>query len=225
MSPGANPGAIEAVWRPLRALLGGGIEVPDDVEVADLTLDSRQVRKGAAFLACRGRKRHGLEFARAAVEAGARAVLWEPAPGINAPQFPPSVLVVAVPELSAQAGFIADRFFGAPSARLSVTGITGTNGKTTCAWLLAAALNASGRSCAYLGTLGRGLEGHMAPGTHTTPDAVSLHRQLAQFRDEGALAVAMEVSSHALDQHRCAGVRFQIAVFTNLSRDHLDYHG
>ncbi len=225
MSLQTHPLPAEPLWRPLKALLGGSIEVPDDVEVADLTLDSRQVRSGAAFLACRGRHRHGLDFARAAVEAGARAVLWEPAPGVNAPQFPPSVLVVAVPELSAQAGYIADRFFGAPSARLAVTGITGTNGKTTCAWLLAAALNASGRSCAYLGTLGSGLGGEIVAGTHTTPDAVSLHRQLAHLRDAGALAVAMEVSSHALDQHRCAGVRFQVAVFTNLSRDHLDYHG
>jgi UDP-N-acetylmuramoyl-L-alanyl-D-glutamate--2,6-diaminopimelate ligase len=225
MSLNTQPTPAETLWRPLKALLGGGIEVPDDVEVADLTLDSRQVRSGAAFLACRGRRRHGLDFARAAVDAGARAVLWEPAPGVSAPQFPPPVLVVAVPELSAQAGYIADRFFGAPSARLAVTGITGTNGKTTCAWLLAAALNASGRSCAYLGTLGSGVGGQLLAGTHTTPDAVSLHRQLAQLRDAGALAVAMEVSSHALDQHRCAGVRFQVAVFTNLSRDHLDYHG
>src|SRR4029077_21055329 len=171
---------------PLKALLGGGIEVPDDVEVADLTLDSRQVRAGAAFLACRGRSRHGLDFAHQAVDAGARAVLWEPAPGVNAPQLPAWVLVVAVPELSAQAGFIADRFFGAPSARLAVTGITGTNGKTTCAWLLAAALNASGRRCAYLRTLRVGLPGQIVAGSLTTPDAVSLHRQLAQLRAQGA---------------------------------------
>jgi UDP-N-acetylmuramoyl-L-alanyl-D-glutamate--2,6-diaminopimelate ligase len=212
-------------WRPLKALLGGGYEVPDNFEVADLTLDSRSVRAGAAFLACRGRTRHGLEFAPAAVAAGARAVLWEPAPGVSAPQFAAPVLVVAVPELSAQAGYIADRFFGAPSARLMVTGVTGTNGKTTCAWLLAAALSAAGRSCAYLGTLGTGLDGRMTSGSLTTPDAVTLQRQLAQLRDAGAAAVAMEVSSHALDQQRCAGVRFQIAAFTNLSRDHLDYHG
>jgi UDP-N-acetylmuramoyl-L-alanyl-D-glutamate--2,6-diaminopimelate ligase len=212
-------------WRPLRALLGGSIEVPSGVEVADLAIDSRQVRPGAAFLACRGAHHHGLEFARAAVEAGARAVLWEPAPNISAPELPASVLAVPVPELSAQAGYIADRFFGAPSARLSVVGITGTNGKTTCAWLLAAALNAGGRRCAYLGTLGAGLPGQILPGTHTTPDAVSLQRQLAQLLSSGAQAVAMEVSSHALHQHRVAGVRFQIAAFTNLSRDHLDYHG
>jgi UDP-N-acetylmuramoyl-L-alanyl-D-glutamate--2,6-diaminopimelate ligase len=225
MIPSVDPGAPEPRWRPLKALLGGSIEVPDDVEVVDLTLDSRQVRSGAAFLACQGKHRHGLDFARAAVDAGARAVLWEPAPGVSAPQLPATVLAVAVPDLSAQAGFIADRFFGAPSARVQVVGITGTNGKTTCAWLLAAALNAGGRRCAYLGTLGAGLPGQIIPGSLTTPDAVSLQRQLAQLRDAGATAVAMEVSSHALDQQRCAGVRFQVAVFTNLSRDHLDYHG
>ena len=214
-----------AEWRPLKALLGGGIDVPDDFEVADLTLDSRSVRPGAAFLACRGRTRHGLDFAEAAVSAGARAVLWEPAPGVSAPRLGGSALVVSVPDLSAQAGLIADRFFSAPSARLMVTGITGTNGKTTCAWVLAAAHNATGRRCAYLGTLGSGLPGQVIPGTHTTPDAITVQRQLAQLRDAGAQAAAMEVSSHALDQDRCAGVRFQIAVFTNLSRDHLEYHG
>jgi len=225
MSAGNLQERAEPAWRPLKALLGGAIEVPEDVEVADLTLDSHSVRRGAAFLACRGRTRHGLDFAGEAVAAGARAVLWEPAPGVAAPQLPPTVLVVAVPELSTQAGFIADRFFGAPSARLAVTGITGTNGKTTSAWLLAAALTAGGRRCAYLGTLGSGLAEQVVPGAHTTPDAVTLHRRLAELRDAGAQAVAMEVSSHALDQQRCNGVRFQVAVFTNLSRDHLDYHG
>ncbi len=224
-APAAAAAATDTPWRPLKALLGGSVEVPEQFEVADLTLDSRSVRPGAAFLACRGRTHHGVDFAPAAVAAGARAVLWEPAPGVSAPQFAAPVLVVAVPDLSAQAGFIADRFFGAPSARLMVVGVTGTNGKTTCAWLLAAALSASGRSCAYLGTLGAGLAGQLEPGAHTTPDAVTLQRQLARLRDAGAAAVAMEVSSHALDQQRCAGVRFQIAAFTNLSRDHLDYHG
>ena len=221
---GAAAGA-SGPWRPLKALLGGGIDVPAQFEIADLTMDSRSVTPGAAFLACRGRSAHGVQYAPAAVAAGARAVLWEPASGVTAPQLAPEVLVVAVPDLSTQAGFIADRFFDAPSARLAVTGITGTNGKTTCAWLLGAALSASGRRCAYLGTLGHGLSGQVLPGTHTTPDAVTLQRQLAQLRAAGAAAVAMEVSSHALDQQRCAGVRFQIAAFTNLSREHLDYHG
>jgi UDP-N-acetylmuramoyl-L-alanyl-D-glutamate--2,6-diaminopimelate ligase len=212
-------------WRPLKALLGGGIEVRADVEVSDLTLDSRAVRPGAAFLACRGRKQHGLVYARDAVAGGARAILWEPAPGVTPPSLDTSVLLVAVPQLSAQAGFIADRFFDAPSAKLAVAGVTGTNGKTTCAWLLAQALGNCGLPAAYFGTLGMGRIGALRDTAHTTPDAVSLQRHLAIERDAGTRAVAMEVSSHALDQQRCAGVRFQAAAFTNLSREHLDYHG
>ena len=216
---------MTAGWRPLKAILGGGFNVPDDVEIADLTLDSRAVRPGAAFLACRGRTQHGLAYAHDAVAAGARAILWEPAPGVTPPALDAEVLLVAVPELSTQAGFIADRFFDAPSARLAVAGITGTNGKTTCAWLLAQALTLCGRPTAYFGTLGVGSTAAVRSGTHTTPDAVTLHRQLAGQRAAGMTAAAIEVSSHALDQHRCAGVRFHSAAITNLSRDHLDYHG
>jgi len=222
---GPQPGGAAAAWRPLKALLGGAFEVPESLEVSDLTLDSRSVRPGAAFLAVQGQSQHGLAFAARAAEAGARAILWEPAPGIEAPRVGGGVFIQAVPGLAAQAGYIADRFFGAPSARMAVTGITGTNGKTTSAWLLASALNACGRRAAYLGTLGSGLPGQLQPGTHTTPDAVSLQRRLAELREAGAEAVAMEVSSHALVQQRCAGVRFQAAAFTNLTREHLDYHG
>jgi UDP-N-acetylmuramoyl-L-alanyl-D-glutamate--2,6-diaminopimelate ligase len=228
MSLAIQPSAVDgtrARWRPLKALLGGGIEVRADLEVSDLTLDSRTVRPGSAFLACRGRTHHGLQFARQAATAGARAILWEPAPGVAAPALDGSVVLVAVPGLSAQAGFIADRFFDAPSASLKVIGITGTNGKTTCAWLLAQALELLGIGASYLGTLGAGRVTALRTSTHTTPDAISLQRELAGERDAGVQAVAMEVSSHALDQQRCGGVRFQIAVFTNLSRDHLDYHG
>jgi UDP-N-acetylmuramoyl-L-alanyl-D-glutamate--2,6-diaminopimelate ligase len=211
-------------WRPLKALLGGEFTVAEHVEVADLSMDSRQVQPGGAFLACRGRAHHGLEFVANAVANGARVVLWEPAAGVAAPELGADVLVVAVPDLAAQAGYIADRFFEAPSARVAVTGITGTNGKSTCAWLLAQALTRCGRPTAYLGTLGAGFTGNLTMLSHTTPDAVSVQRWLAQLRDAGASDVAMEVSSHALDQHRCAGVRFQVAAFTNLTRDHLDYH-
>jgi UDP-N-acetylmuramoyl-L-alanyl-D-glutamate--2,6-diaminopimelate ligase len=216
--------AAGAHWRPLRALLGGQIEVPEQTEIADLTLDSRAAGPGAAFLAVRGQRAHGLEYAREAVARGARVVLWEPTPGIAPPPFDADVHVIAVPDLGRQAGYIADRFFGAPSAALSVIGITGTNGKTTCAWLLTQALAARGCEARYLGTLGSGPVGALSSGTHTTPDAVSLQRQLGVWRDAGATHVAMEVSSHALEQERCAGVRFHTAVFTNLSRDHLDYH-
>ncbi|MCC7460825.1 MAG: UDP-N-acetylmuramoyl-L-alanyl-D-glutamate--2,6-diaminopimelate ligase [Gammaproteobacteria bacterium] len=217
-------GAAQSGWRPLRALLGGQIEVPEQVEIADLTLDSRAAGRGAAFLAVRGRRVHGLQFAREAVARGARVVLWEPAPGVAPPAFDLDVQAIAVPDLGRQAGYIADRFFGAPSAALSVIGITGTNGKTTCAWLLAQALAARGCRARYLGTLGSGSLEALTAGTHTTPDAVTLQRLLGSWRDAGVTHVAMEVSSHALDQERCAGVRFHTAVFTNLSRDHLDYH-
>jgi UDP-N-acetylmuramoyl-L-alanyl-D-glutamate--2,6-diaminopimelate ligase len=212
-------------WRPLKALLGGLTDVPEQLEVSDITLDSREVRPGAAFLACQGRTHHGLAFAERAVAAGARAILWEPAAGVAPPPLDAAVLVRAVPNLSAQLGFIADRFFDAPSASLTLAGITGTNGKTTCAWLLAQALQYCGRRAAYIGTLGAGVPGALAKLTHTTPDVLTLHRLLAQLRTMGCDSVALEVSSHALDQNRCAGVRFHTAVFTNLTRDHLDYHG
>ena len=138
---------------------------------------------------------------------------------------PAGVYLGAVPALSAQVGTIADRFFGAPSQALTVAGITGTNGKTTCAWLLAQALTHCRRPAAYIGTLGYGRPPQVSATLHTTSDAVTLHRQLARLRELGAECVCMEVSSHALDQSRVNGVRFHTAVFTNLTRDHLDYHG
>ncbi|HKZ74500.1 MAG TPA: Mur ligase family protein, partial [Steroidobacteraceae bacterium] len=213
-------------------LVGDILPVPADVEVGDVTLDSRAVRPGALFLACRGLTRHGLEFAPEAVARGARAVLFD------AEGAPPAALAevksatsgarafaAPVAALGSHVGTIADRFFGAPSAALTVAGITGTNGKTTCAWLLAQALTACGRPAAYAGTLGFGMPGALRASTHTTVDAVSAHRRLGQLRALGAECVAMEVSSHALDQERAAGVRFHTAAFTNLTRDHLDYHG
>jgi UDP-N-acetylmuramoyl-L-alanyl-D-glutamate--2,6-diaminopimelate ligase len=120
---------------------------------------------------------------------------------------------------------IADRFFGSPSQNLTIAGITGTNGKTTCAWLLAQALSACRRPAAYIGTLGFGVPPQVTATVHTTSDPVTVQRQLAKLRDSGAECVCMEVSSHALDQARVNAVRFSAAVFTNLTRDHLDYHG
>src|SRR5690606_25882166 len=112
-----------------------------------------------------------------------------------------------------------------PSKHLQIAGITGTNGKTTCAFLLAQALGFCGRPAGYIGTLGYGMPGALTGSTHTTVDVVSVHRQLNELRRRGARYVAMEVSSHALDQGRVNGVRFGLAAFTNLTRDHLDYHG
>ncbi len=216
---------MTAAGIPLSGLLAGIANVTRDAAFADLTLDSRAVRPGSLFLACQGRRSHGLQYLQVALERGAGGVIWEPAPGVTPPALPLAVVGMAVPQLSAVAGQIADRFFGAPSAALAITGITGTNGKTTCAWLLAQALTALGRDSGYVGTLGVGLKGRLAGGELTTADAVTVHRQLAQLRTAGASCVAMEVSSHALDQQRVAGVRFKVAAFTNLTRDHLDYHG
>ncbi len=209
----------------LATLLDGVAEPTRDVDVTDLTLDSRAVTPGAAFLAVQGRSTHGLAHAAGAIERGAVAVLWEPAAGIEAPAFPAQVAVAAVPGLGARAGELADRFFGHPSADVQVVGITGTNGKTTSAYLLAQAAELVGRRSAYLGTLGYGRPGALREAGLTTPDAVSLQRRIAETRDAGAAALCVEVSSHALDQDRVAGVRFDTAVFTNLTRDHLDYHG
>ena len=226
MSGAGHTGAL-ATARSLAQLTAGFAAVPAEVLVSDVTLDSRAATPGALFLACRGRTHHGIEFAADAVARGARAVLYERDgdTGGAAPQLPTGTFVAAVPKLTERAGVIADRFFGAPSQQLTVAGITGTNGKTTCAWLLAQALQHCHRPAAYIGTLGVGVPAQLTPTLHTTPDAVSIHRQLAALRALGAECVSMEVSSHALDQARVNGVRFNTAAFTNLTRDHLDYHG
>ena len=195
-----------------------------NVGITDMTQDSREVRAGSLFVALKGAMHHGLEFARQACEQGAAAILWEPADGIEVPQPPGNIPCVAVPDLSARAGLIADRFFGEPSARLRICAFTGTNGKTTCAYLLAQCMERLGRKAAYVGTLGWGRIDALHSLAHTTPDAISVHRLLATLLAEGVQDVAIEVSSHALDQHRIAGVRLHAAAFTNLTHDHLDYH-
>ncbi|MBV6418541.1 MAG: UDP-N-acetylmuramoyl-L-alanyl-D-glutamate--2,6-diaminopimelate ligase [Steroidobacteraceae bacterium] len=217
--------ADKVVACPLADLLAGIAQVPAGLEVSDLTVASGEVRPGGAFLACAGRTTHGLAHADEAIERGARVILWEPVAELRVPEFPEGIFALPVPHLRAQLGVLADRYFGAPSASMALVGITGTNGKTTTAWLAAQALAACGRRASYSGTLGYGAPGDLRASSHTTPDAVTVHRQLAAQRDAGADCVAMEVSSHALDQGRVAGVRFHTAVFTNLTRDHLDYHG
>jgi UDP-N-acetylmuramoyl-L-alanyl-D-glutamate--2,6-diaminopimelate ligase len=209
----------------LRQLIAGiTAVVPPDVEITDLTLDSRAIRPGMAFIALPGTRTHGVGFAAQAVTAGARAVVWEPVAGVAAPVLAQDVPLIAVPDLTQILGSIADRFFAAPSRAVRIVGVTGTNGKTTTAHVIAAALHQLGEASAYAGTLGYGRIEALHTGTHTTPDSITVHRQLAELRDEGVRFLGMEVSSHALDQHRVDAVRFDTAVFTNLTRDHLDYH-
>ncbi|HET7611045.1 MAG TPA: UDP-N-acetylmuramoyl-L-alanyl-D-glutamate--2,6-diaminopimelate ligase [Rhodanobacteraceae bacterium] len=223
----------------LAELLGGIASAQDGgIAVSGLTQDSNAVRAGDAFVALAGAKHHGIEFAPAAVARGAVVVLAEkPEPGtwnrgpetgsLAASTAPRSAVpgpVVWVDQLRTHLGEIAARFHGDPSASMTVVGVTGTNGKTSTVQLLAQAFTLLGHRAATIGTLGAGLHGALHEGERTTPDVIRVHGLLAQFREAGATHVAMEVSSHALDQHRVDGVRFGVAVFTNLTRDHLDYH-
>lgn len=198
------------------------VDVPRDLVVRGLVQDSRMVEPGDAFVAIGGFGAHGLGFVDQALAAGASAILFEPPapPGLPAPAG-----AIAVPGLRGRLGEMADRFHARPSRDLRMVGVTGTNGKTSTVQLLAQAWHLRGIRCASIGTLGAGLQGQVVPNGFTTPLVLQTHALLAQFRDAGAKAVAMEVSSHALDQGRVDNVCFDVAVFTNLTRDHLDYHG
>jgi len=200
-----------------------------DPLIGSVAMDSREVTPGCLFLACAGTRAHGLQYLSQAVEQGAVAIAWEPdarwtdgtvAPLAAGRQLP----LIRVPGLGRQVSQIASRFYADPSAGLYMIGVTGTNGKTSCAQYLAQVL-APDLSCGIIGTVGNGFPGALVAGSHTTPDPVRLQALLAEFRQQGAAAVAMEVSSHALDQGRTEAVRMDVAVLTNLSREHLDYHG
>ncbi|MFC4729334.1 UDP-N-acetylmuramoyl-L-alanyl-D-glutamate--2,6-diaminopimelate ligase [Coralloluteibacterium thermophilus] len=210
----------------LDALLDGylpaGEPRPPRIAVGGLTLDSRSVRPGDVFVALPGERTHGLAFADTAAAAGAAAIVYQPPAPVAPPAAVPSV---AVAELARHLGPIASRFHRAPSQALDVIGVTGTNGKTSSVQLLAQALDGEGGRAGSIGTLGAGLHGALVESERTTPDVIAVHRLLARMRDAGARSVAMEVSSHALAQNRVDAVRFRVAAFTNLSRDHLDYHG
>ena len=198
------------------------MEIPRDIVIRGLVLDSRHVEPGDAFVAIAGFGAHGLGFVEEARDAGASAILFEPpAPA----EFDVPADAIAVPGLRARMGEMADRFHARPSRDMSMVGVTGTNGKTSTVQLLAQAWHLRGLRAASIGTLGAGLYGEVVPTGFTTPLVLQMHALLAQLRDAGAKAVAMEVSSHALDQGRVDAVHFDVAVFTNLTRDHLDYHG
>jgi UDP-N-acetylmuramoyl-L-alanyl-D-glutamate--2,6-diaminopimelate ligase len=188
-----------------------------------LVTDSRAVTPGDTFVAYPGGQADGRQFIAQAIANGANAVIWE-AQGFSwndAWQIPN----LAVSDLRHHAGEIACHVYGNPSGKLWMVGVTGTNGKTSCSHWIAQSLCALGKKTALVGTLGNGFSGALQPTLNTTPDAVRLHGLLADYLAQGAQAVAMEVSSHALEQGRVNGVKFDVALLTNLSRDHLDYHG
>ncbi|WP_261544378.1 UDP-N-acetylmuramoyl-L-alanyl-D-glutamate--2,6-diaminopimelate ligase [Burkholderia multivorans] len=188
---------------------------------AQLHADTRSLRAGDVFVAYAVDGADNRAFIADALERGAAAVLYQPEGLAATPNAP---VALAVPALDQLAGEIASGWYGDPSDGLLAIGVTGTNGKTSCTQWIAAALTALHQPCAIIGTLGSGMPGHLVPTGFTTPDAPQLQRSLAQLRDGGAQAVAMEVSSHALHQGRVNGTAFDIAVFTNLTQDHLDYH-
>jgi UDP-N-acetylmuramoyl-L-alanyl-D-glutamate--2,6-diaminopimelate ligase len=210
----------------LEELIGsgpGGRLVPTDATTADPVITSIVHRAsdagpGALFCALPGLRADGHDFAAEAVARGAAAAMVErPLPGLGAPQ-------VVVGDARLGMALAAAALAGHPSDALTVVGVTGTNGKTTSAFLLRAVLEAAGHRCGLIGTIEARVGGEVEPVHHTTPDAVDLQLLLARMRDAGDTACAMEVSSHALMQRRVAGTRFAAALFTNLTRDHLDYH-
>ena len=200
-----------------------GMATPDmDCMVGGIQSHSARVRPGDLFAACRGERGHGVQGVDEALRRGASAVAYEPTDAWDSPQT--DIPCVAVPELSRQLSRIAGRFYRDPSAQLPVIGITGTDGKTSTSHLIAQILRGLKQECGVIGTLGAGTLDALRGTGHTTPDAVRLQAELFALVQRETAAAVLEVSSHALAQHRCDGVRFDTAVFTTLGRDHLDYH-
>lgn len=215
------PATRASAFPSLAALLDGYASIPADLDrpVTAVCDDSRTVVPGALFFARRGGRIDASRFAGGAAAAGAAAVVVE---GDCAPsRLDAGAVIVGVADVAGAIGCAASRFYGDPSADLSIAAVTGTNGKTTVTHLAA---RGCGDGCAVMGTLGAGRPGMLEEAGLTTPGAIEVHRRLAEMRDAGFDALAMEVSSHALDQRRIEAVRVDTAVFTNLSRDHLDYH-
>ena len=205
----------------LSTLLDGLAEVPAslDVVVPRLVADSRRVAAGDVFVALAGATTHGLRHAADVLAKGAAVILHDgEAPADVTLDARVAARMIAVPGLRAALGSLADRVAGSPSATLRVMGVTGTNGKTSTVQLIAQALERLGTPAGTIGTLGAGRVGRIVEGERTTPDVLSVHALLAQLRDEGARAVAMEVSSHALDQGRVEGVRFEVGKHARWNR-------
>jgi UDP-N-acetylmuramoyl-L-alanyl-D-glutamate--2,6-diaminopimelate ligase len=190
-----------------------------DVEVKDIQIDSRRVQPGTLFIAIKGVAADGHQFIEKAIESGAVAIISEtqasPREGVT---------MLQVENSSAASGYIASNFFGQPSSKMKVVGVTGTNGKTTIATLLYKLFTALGYKCGLLSTVDNHIGDKVMPATHTTPDPISLNRLMKEMLDEECTHVFMEVSSHAVAQHRTTGLEFDGGLFSNITHDHLDYH-
>jgi len=212
----------------LSYLLNNIVAVPEQADrlISGLAQDSRLVKPGDLFFARSGTQKDGREFVAAAIKQGAVAVLVEEQETASKVNDETTVVpIFPVKDLAKLIGVIAARFYNDPSNHLKVIGITGTNGKTSCSHFIAQALQLEDKPCGIIGTLGNGLYGQLQHTDLTTPDAITLQKLFAEFQTNGTKYVAMEVASHGLVQGRVSGTHFNIAVFTNLTRDHLDYHG
>ena len=198
------------------------LDTSQDIKVTDITLDSRLVKPGTLFCAVKGHHFDGNTFIESALKQGACAVLCEQL--LPESSFYESDKVFAIPDLYHRLGELANFFYDNPSQKLKVVGVTGTNGKTSTTHYLAELVYLLGQKSAVIGTVGNGVWGQLHHAERTTPDVLSLHQLLHDFVNQGIEWVAMEVSSHALDQNRVDGVNFYAAIFTNLTQDHLDYH-
>ncbi len=190
------------------------------IEIGDIQIDSRKVSKGCLFIAVKGVAADGHKFIEKAVESGAAAIICEALP-VNTKD---GVTYIQVDNSAAAAGLIAHNFFGQPSGKLKLVGVTGTNGKTTIATLLYKLFTSLGYKCGLLSTVENKIGDRIIEATHTTPDAISLNALLKQMVDEGCSHAFMESSSHAIHQHRITGLHFAGGLFSNITHDHLDYH-
>ncbi|OQK17137.1 UDP-N-acetylmuramoylalanyl-D-glutamate--2,6-diaminopimelate ligase [Methyloprofundus sedimenti] len=206
----------------LSELLTGLAYVKYDAEITHIALDSREITMGGVFFAVAGAMQHGLSYAAQVQQQGAVAIVYDPAKqGAKLAEKISGLPLIAVDNLTEKMGGIAARFYANPAQHLNIIGITGTNGKTSCSQFLAQTMGA----CGVIGTLGWGLCSDLNSTSNTTPDAFAMQKILAHFVNQGLVNVAMEVSSHGVDQGRISAISFSGAVFNNLSRDHLDYHG
>ncbi|MBX3709327.1 MAG: UDP-N-acetylmuramoyl-L-alanyl-D-glutamate--2,6-diaminopimelate ligase [Gammaproteobacteria bacterium] len=203
----------------------GQIPTQADREVMSVALDSRQTQANSLFFALKGTQRDGEKYILDAISRGATAVLME-AKTVNAPlTWHENVPLIPIYQLQQKIGKFAARFYGHPASKMRMIGVTGTSGKTSCTHFIAQILQALNVRCGLIGTLGSGFYGALDAVGLTTPDAVTLQSRLAQFVDQGAQTIAMEISSHSINQDRIAGIEFDTGIFTNLTQDHLDYHG
>lgn len=201
----------------LNVCLHGG---PTDQEITGVEIDSRQITGGNLFIAVRGTQTDGHQYIEKAIAQGAQAILCETLPASTEPE----IVYITTPDTEQIVGPVATRFFGDPTSKMELIGVTGTNGKTTIATLLYNMFRKFGYKCGLCSTVCNYIDGKAIPTDHTTPDPITLNRLLGRMADEGCKYAFMEVSSHSVAQHRIGGLRFAGGIFTNLTRDHLDYH-